>query len=73
MPMKDDFEWFNQHYQEFQQQYGDAFLAIKNKQVLGVYDSYGKGVRETQKPRSWGHSLCRNAKKTDWLIAGSHR
>lgn len=49
-----DFNWFEEHYQEFQSIYGNAFLAIKNQRVIGVYDSYGEGVRETQKTEELG-------------------
>ena len=52
--MSDDFLWFKEHYTEFQSKYGKAFIAIKNKTVLGVYDTYGNGVRETAKTEELG-------------------
>lgn len=52
--MHDDFVWFEENYRELQEQYGDSFLAIKNRNVIGVYDSYAAGVRETQKTEPIG-------------------
>lgn len=36
---KSDFEYFIAHYQELYEKYGHKFIAIKNKTVLGVYDT----------------------------------
>ena len=61
--MTEDFEWFEAHYHEFQSVYGNAFLAIKNKQVIGVYGSYGDGVRETQKTEELGTFIVQECNK----------
>lgn len=61
--MTEDFEWFENHYREFQSKYGNAFLAIKNKQVIGVYKSYGDGVRETQKTEKLGTFIIQECSK----------
>lgn len=52
--MSEDFAWFKEHYTEFQDKYGKSFIAIKNKKILGVYDNYGTGVRETAKTEDLG-------------------
>lgn len=52
--MNEDFAWFKEHYTEFQEKYGKSFIAIKNKKVLGVYESYGVGVKETAKSEPLG-------------------
>ena len=52
--MNEDFVWFKEHYEEFQKTYGNAFLVIKNKKVIGVYESYGQAVRETEKTEPIG-------------------
>ena len=57
--MSEDFAWFKEHYTEFQDKYGKSFIAIKNKTVLGVYDTYGKGVRETSKTEELGQYAIR--------------
>ena len=61
--MREDFEWFMQHYEQFQGEYGNAFLAIKDKRVIGVYDSYGQGVRETQKTEELGTFIVQECRK----------
>ena len=40
---KNDFDFFIENYQNLYKEYGHKFLAIKDKKVLGAYDS----VRET--------------------------
>lgn len=52
--MSEDFSWFKEHYADFQKKYGESFIAIKDKKILGVYDSYGNGVRETTKTEEFG-------------------
>lgn len=42
-----DYKWFVENYDSLSKYYGNAFLAIKNKQVLGVYASYAEGIRKT--------------------------
>ncbi len=52
--MSDDFKWFIDHYDEIEKKYGDSFVAIKNKKILGSYKSYAEGVRETEKTEELG-------------------
>ena len=52
--MSEDFAWFKERYTDFQKKYGESFIAIKNKKILGVYDSYCNGVRETVKTEELG-------------------
>ena len=52
--MSEDFAWFKEHYTDFQKKYGESFIAIKTKKILGVYDSYGNGGRETAKTEELG-------------------
>lgn len=52
--MSEDFAWFKEHYKEFQDKYGDSFIVIKNKKILGIYNSYGTGVKETAKTEQLG-------------------
>lgn len=61
--MNEDFEWFEEHYEEFQHIYGEAFLAIKNKRILGVYDSCAKGVRETMKVEPIGTFIVQEIRR----------
>ena len=52
--MNEDYKWFEENYLELSKTYGDSFLVIKNKRVIGVYDSYGSGVSETRKTELLG-------------------
>lgn len=52
---------FKEHYADFQKKYGESFIAIKNKKILGVYDSYGNGVRETAKTEELGTFIVQDA------------
>lgn len=45
---KNDFDFFTQHYQEFFTEYGHKFLAIKNKEILGAYDSVMDAITNLQ-------------------------
>lgn len=36
---KSDFDFFIENYQHFYKQYGHKFLAIKDKEILGAYNS----------------------------------
>lgn len=45
--LENEYQWFLENYNDLFKQYGIAFLAIKNKSVLGVYQSYAEGVKKT--------------------------
>ncbi|MBR3307252.1 MAG: hypothetical protein IKI75_08375 [Lachnospiraceae bacterium] len=49
-----DFEWFLNNYIDLFAEYGDCFLAIKNKAVLGSYASYADALRATEKNEELG-------------------
>ena len=49
-----DFNWFVEHCSALYEEYGRAYLAIKNKTVLGSYPTYAEGVRETLKAEEIG-------------------
>lgn len=42
-----DFDYFLAHYEEFFQEYGHKFIAIRNQNVLGVYDDEVSAIKET--------------------------
>lgn len=50
----EDFHWFVDNYEKFQKRYGNCFIAIKDKKVLGIYETFGEGVRETSKSYDMG-------------------
>lgn len=52
--MSDDFTWFKEHYNDFQKKFGNAFIVIKNKSILGVYKTYAEGVKKTLETEELG-------------------
>lgn len=46
---KRDFDYFVENYQYLFQKYGHKFLAIKNKTILGSYDTELDAIKETSK------------------------
>lgn len=44
-----DYKWFTDNYASLCEKYGNAFIAIKNGSILGVYPSFAIGVKETLK------------------------
>jgi len=49
-----DFIWFKENYMNLFQQYGQSYLAIKNKTVLGSYNSYADAVNDITKNHEIG-------------------
>ncbi len=41
---KRDFDYFVKHYQELYDKYGHKFIAIRNSEVLGVFDSESEAI-----------------------------
>lgn len=44
-----DFHWFLDHYDEIFEKYGTCHVAIRNKEILGVYPSILAGIKEMEK------------------------
>ena len=49
-----DFNWYKEHLEELFNEYGELYIAIKDKKVLGVYRSLREGVSETAKVEELG-------------------
>ena len=49
-----DYQWFLDNYTDLYTQYGESFLAIKNKTIIGVYSSYAEGVKITSESHELG-------------------
>lgn len=49
-----DYEWFKKHCFEFFNEFGEKYIAIKNKTILGIYDTYADGVLSTKKAEPLG-------------------
>lgn len=61
--MDKDFLWFKEHYADFQQQYGNTFIVIKNQTVLGTFESYAKAVRITMQTEELGTFIVQECNK----------
>jgi hypothetical protein len=51
---KIDFDYFTKNYQELFKKYGHKFLAIKDKEVLGAYDSVSETIEKLSQTHSVG-------------------
>jgi fibrillarin-like rRNA methylase len=54
MRQDQDFEYFIQNIEAFYKQYGHKFLAIKDRNILGAYDSFNTALEETLKQEQIG-------------------
>lgn len=52
--MYEDFCWFQENYTDIQSKYGDCFVVIKGKNVIGSHETYAQAVRETEKTEERG-------------------
>lgn len=59
-----DFQWFKDNLQTLYEKYGNCFLAIKDKTVLGKYHSYAEGVKETAKVLPIGSFIVQECGET---------
>lgn len=50
----DDFKWFIENYDDLFKKYGKCYLAIKDKKVLGSYDSPKTAISEVSKKYPMG-------------------
>jgi hypothetical protein len=51
---KIDFDFFIEHYQELFKKYGHKFLAIKDKEVLGAYDTVSETIEKLEQTHPVG-------------------
>lgn len=49
-----DFKWFLDNYDDIFREYGNCYVAIKDKKVLGTYGSTAEAVKETSKNEPLG-------------------
>ncbi|MDR0322681.1 MAG: hypothetical protein LBI28_14395 [Treponema sp.] len=52
-----DYEYFLQNMEGLYKQYGHKFLALKDRQILGVYDDFKTALDETLKQEEYGTFL----------------
>lgn len=62
---KDDFRWFLNNYADLYEKYGSTYLVIKNKVVLGTYDTYAEAVKSTMKTEKLGSFIVQLCSGTE--------
>lgn len=60
-----DFDYFIQNYKELYQQYGHKFLAIKNKKVLGAFNSVPDAISQLSKEYEIGSYIIQECTDDD--------
>ena len=50
----EDFSWYVDNLKELYSKYGDCYIAIKNKTVLGAYRTPREALKETEKTEDEG-------------------
>lgn len=56
-PLKAEFQYFLENQKELLEKYSGKVIAIKDKTVIGVFDSEGEAVAKTQKDHKLGTFL----------------
>ncbi len=57
----EDFEWFVQNYKQLFEEYGYCYLAIKDKKVLGAYQSFAEAVNKTSEVEEDGSFIVQES------------
>jgi len=52
--MDENFEYFKENMLQFYNEYGSKFIAIKDRKVLGVYDTFDEALEVTLKSEKIG-------------------
>ena len=65
-----DFMWFKEHYTDLFKKFGEKYIAIKNKSVLGVYNTYAEGIRSTLKTEQAGTFIVQKCGEDDSAYTG---
>jgi hypothetical protein len=63
--LKQEFEYFLEHQKEFAEKYNGKFIVIKNRQVIGIYDSEIEAVEESCKKEQMGTFLIQKCEPGD--------
>lgn len=57
VPLQQEFEYYISHQAELVEKYSGKYIVIKNRKVIGVYDSEDMAVTETSKSETLGTFL----------------
>jgi len=63
--LKQEFDYFLQHKDEFVKTYNGKFIVIKNQKLIGVYDTMIDAVQQTSKTEAMGTFLVQKCEPGD--------
>lgn len=63
--LKQEFEYFLEHQKELAEKHNGKYVVIKNRQVIGVFDSELDAVEETSKKEKMGTFLVQKCEPGD--------
>ncbi|TET82182.1 hypothetical protein E3J38_02580 [candidate division TA06 bacterium] len=61
-PLEKEFKYYIKHQDELVKQYNGKFIVIKNRKVIGEYDSELEAIKETTKEHELGTFLIQKCK-----------
>lgn len=61
----EDFEWFKNVLPELYQKFGDKYVAIKDKNVIGVHETFADCIRQTMKTEKLGSFIVQKLGSDD--------
>lgn len=67
----DDFQWFVSNNKKLFNKYGSKYIVIKNKKVIGVFDDYYEGVKNTELKEKLGTFIVQKCGKDDSVFTNS--
>jgi hypothetical protein len=69
-----DYTWFSENFYMLYQRYGNSYLVIKNKTILGSYNSFSEAYHDTIKTESFGtfiiQRVCDNQEDLTEYVVG---
>ncbi len=71
-----DYKWYEENCKELYERYGDSYIAIKDRTVLGSYATYAEAVRHTSQKYELGSFIvqkCADSVEANTVyIASAH-
>ena len=65
-----DYQWFLDNYSRLFSEYGNSFVAIKDRKVLGSYSSYRDAVNETKEKEELGTFIVQRCNGSETAYTG---
>ena len=64
-PLEKEFKYYIKHQDELVKQYNGKFIVIKNRKVIGVYDSQSEAIEKTMEEHELGTFLVQKCEPGD--------